>query len=70
MCDLDIHITVYDRNFGKITEYNSTNADGRTFSFEATKQLFEEFKFKKNKRSYKLYSDQDYEALKTQPRVE
>ena len=41
MCDLDIHITVYDRNFGKITEYNSTNTDGCTFCFETTKQLFE-----------------------------
>ena len=70
MCDLDIHITVYDRTFGKITEYNSTNADGISFSFEATKKLLEEFELKSNKRFYKLYSDKDYEALKTQPRGE
>ena len=68
MCDLDIHITMQDREFNKVIEYNSLNADGHVFCIEAVNALIEQFRDQMNSKYYKIYTDDDYESLKVQPR--
>ena len=64
MCDLDIHIVLRDREFNKVVEYNSINADGQTFSIEAAKKLIEQFTQIASKKYFRVYTDADYENLK------
>ena len=68
MCDLDIHITMRDREFNKVIEYNSLKADGHVFCIEAVNALIEQFRDQMNSKYYKIYTDDDYESLKVQPR--
>ena len=42
MCDLDIHIAVWDRSLKKLIEYGNTTADGQFFSFDRLRTVIEE----------------------------
>ena len=44
MCDLDIHITLKDRESGRIIEYSSIDADGRIFTIEDAKTILDQLK--------------------------
>ena len=68
MCNLDIHIVLKDRDFKKVIEYNSVSSDGRQFTVEAAKELLDSMSGLALRRNYKLYTDDDYENLKTHPR--
>ena len=68
MCELDIHIALWDRSMNKLVEYGSTAADGQFFSFDRLRQVAESFRNVTSSRFYKLYTDLDYDNLKTQPR--
>ena len=65
MCDLDIHIALKDRESGKFIEYSSIGTDGQLFTIEHVKAVLEEFKSRNFARNYRMYTDNDYEGLKT-----
>ena len=68
MCNLDIHIVLKDRDFNKVIEYNSVSTDGKQFTVEAAKEFLDSLNGLALRKNYKLYTDDDYENLKTHPR--
>ena len=68
MCNLDIHIVLKDRDFNKVIEYNSVSKDEKQFTIQAAKELLDSLSGLALRRNYKLYTDDDYENLKTHPR--
>ena len=68
MCNLDIHIVLKDRDFNKVIEYNSVSYDGKQFTIQAAQELLDSLSGLALRRNYKLYTDDDYENLKTHAR--
>ena len=68
MCDMDIHIVLKDREFNKIIEYSSLSANGEVFSIDTAQVHVHQFRQLMSKKFFRVYTDEDYEALKAQPR--
>ena len=74
MCNLDIFILINDRDTSRVTEYNSlasaSQGNQDLFSIERVNECIRRIDrhFIQLNKSYKKYTDADYEALKQQPR--
>ena len=73
MCNLDIFILINDRDTSRVTEYNSltpaSHGNQDLFSIERVLESIKGIDATHSNRSYRKYTDDDYEALKQQPRI-
>ena len=68
MCNLDIHLVVHDIEYGKVTEYASTNLSGASFTLTMAQDLINKIKAVQQGRNYRMFTDLDYQSLQVQPR--